>query len=69
MFGRMVSPVVQFDPGVDLPAAVAALVKVTESVEIVRWIELPASPRLFLPVPGDPYAAESSLLVGRKTLI
>ena len=33
MFGRiMVSPVVQFDPGVDLPAAVAALIKVTENV-------------------------------------
>ena len=30
MFGRMrVEPVVQFDAGVDLPAAVAALMKVT----------------------------------------
>src|SRR6516165_6644892 len=31
-----------------------ALVKVTENVEIVRWIELPASVLLFLLVPGDP---------------
>jgi len=31
----------------------AALVKVTETVEIVRWIEFPASVLLFLVVPGD----------------
>ena len=55
MFGRMmVSPVVQVDPGVELQTAVAALIKVTENVEIVRWIELPASVLLFLLVPGDP---------------
>ena len=55
MFGRMmVEPIVQFDPGVDLQTAVAALIKVTENVEIVRWIEFPASVLLFLFVPGDP---------------
>ena len=55
MFGRMmVEPVVQVDPGVDLQTAVAALTKVAENVEIVRWIELPASVLLFLLVPGDP---------------
>ena len=55
MFGRMmVSPVVQVDPGVELQTAVAALIKVTENVEIVRWIEFPASVLLFLLVPGDP---------------
>ena len=55
MFGRMmVSPVVQVDPGFDLPGAVAALIKVAENVEIVRWIELPSSVLLFLLVPGDP---------------
>ena len=44
MFGRMmVEPLVQVDPGADLQSAVAALVKVTESVEIVRWIDFPAS--------------------------
>jgi hypothetical protein len=50
----MVEPLVQVDPGADLQSAMAALVKVTESVEIVRWIEFPASVLLFLLVPGDP---------------
>ena len=55
MFGRMmIEPIVQVDPGADLQSAIAALVKVTETVEIVRWIELPASVLLFLLVPGDP---------------
>ena len=54
MFGRMmVEPVVQLGLGVDLQIAVAALIKVAENVEIVRWIELPASVLLFLLVPGD----------------
>jgi hypothetical protein len=50
----MVEPVPQVDPGVDLQTAVATLIKVAENVEIVRWIELPASVLLFLFVPGDP---------------
>ena len=55
MFGRMmIQPVAQIDPGVDLHAAVATLIKVAENVEIVRWIEFPASVLLFLLVPGDP---------------
>lgn len=55
MFGRMmIEPLVQVDPGADLQSAMAALVKVTETVEIVRWIEFPASVLLFLLVPGDP---------------
>jgi hypothetical protein len=55
MFGRMMfEPVVQTDPGVDLQTAVAALTKVADNVEIVRWIEFPASVLLFLLVPGDP---------------
>ena len=55
MFGRMmIEPVVQVDPTIDLHTAVARLIKVTENVEIVRWIELPASVLLFLLVPGDP---------------
>lgn len=54
MFGRMmIEPLVQVDPGADLQSAMADLVKVTETVEIVRWIELPASVLLFLFVPGD----------------
>ena len=55
MFGRlMIEPVMQLSPCVDLRTAVAALTKVAENVEIVRWIELPASVLLFLLVPGDP---------------
>ena len=55
MFGRMtVEPVVQVDPRVDLQVAVAALTRVTENAEIVRWIELPAAILLFLLLPGDP---------------
>ena len=55
MFGRMlVEPVVQVDPGANLQTAVAALTKVTDNPEIVRWIEFPNSPLLFLLVPGDP---------------
>ena len=42
------------DPGVELQTAVAALIKVTENVEIVRWIEFPAVILLFLLVPEDP---------------
>ena len=55
MFGRMtIELLVQVDTGADLQSAIAALVKVTETVEIVRWIEFPASVLLFLLVPGDP---------------
>ena len=54
MFGRwMIAPVVQVDPRMDLQTAVATLIKVADNVEIVRWIELPASLLLFLLVPGD----------------
>jgi hypothetical protein len=50
----MVTAVVQVDPCVELQTAVAALIKVTENVEIVRWNEFPAAVLLFLLVPGDP---------------
>ena len=63
MFGQMtVEPVVQVDPGVDLQIAVAALTKVADNVEIVRWIELPASVLLFLCVPGDPESGQRGAL-------
>ena len=46
---------VQIDPGVDLQTGGGLTNKGhRESVEIVRWIELPASVLLFLLVPGDP---------------
>ena len=67
MFGQMmVEPVVQVDSGVDLPTAVAALIKVAEDVEIVRWIELPASVLLFLLVPGDPDSGAVYVLDRKK---
>ena len=67
MFGRMmVEPIVQVDPEADLQTAVAALVKVTETVEIVRWIEFPASVLLFLLVPGDPDSGAVYVLDRKK---
>ena len=67
MFGRMmIEPLVQVDPGADLQLAMAALLKVTETVEIVRWIEFPASVLLFLLVPGDPDSGAVYVL-DRKT--
>src|SRR5215831_9155009 len=67
MFGRMmVEPVVQLGPGVDLQTAVATLIKVAENVEIVRWIELPASVLLFLLVPGDPDSGAVYVLDRKK---
>jgi len=67
MFGRMmIEPLVQVDPGADLQTAMAALVKVTETVEIVRWIELPASLLLFLLVPGDPDSGAVYVLDRKK---
>ena len=67
MFGRMlVEPVVQLDPGVDLQTAVAELLKLAENVEIVRWIELPASVLLFLLVPGDPESGVAYVLDRKK---
>jgi len=50
----MVNPVVQLDPGVDLQTAIATLIKVAENVEIVRWIELPASVLAVLARARDP---------------
>ena len=67
MFGQMmVEPVVQIDPGVDLQTAVAALITVADNVEIVRWIELPASVLLFLLVPGDPDSGAVYVLDRKK---
>ena len=67
MFGRMmVEPVVHVYPGVDLQTAVTALIKVAENVEIVRWIELPASVLLFLLVPRDPESGAVYVLDRQK---
>ncbi len=55
MFGRMmVTPIVHVGADADLQAAITTLLKTAEQVEIVRWIEFPASVLLFLLVPGDP---------------
>ena len=67
MFGQMmIEPVVHVDPEADLQSAIGALVKVTETVEIVRWIELPASVLLFLLVPGDPDSGAVYVLDRKK---
>lgn len=67
MFGRMmIEHLVQVDPGADLQSAMDALVKVTETVEIVRWIEFPASVLLFLLVPGDPDSGAVYVLDRKK---
>jgi len=67
MFGRMmIEPVVQIGPGADMQTAIAALTKATENVEIVRWIELPASVLLFLLVPGDPDSGAVYVLDRKK---
>ncbi len=67
MFGRMmIEPLVQVDPGADLQSAMAALLKVTENVEIVRWIELPASVLLFLLVPETRILGLSTYWTARK---
>jgi len=67
MFGQMmVEPVVQIAPRADVQTAVATLIKVAENVEIVRWIELPASVLLFLLVPGDPDSGAVYVLDRKK---
>ena len=67
MFGQMmVEPVVQLDPCVDLQTAIATLIKVAENVEIVRWIEFPASVLLFLLVPRDPDSGAVYVLDRKK---
>ncbi len=67
MFGQMmVEPIVRVGPGVDLQTAVSALTTVAENVEIVRWIELPASVLLFLLVPGDPDSGAIYVLDRKK---
>jgi hypothetical protein len=62
----MIQPVVHLDPGGDLHTCVAALTKVAENVDIVRWIELPASVLLFLFVPGDPESGAVYVLDRKK---
>jgi len=67
MFGQMmIEPILQVDPRADLQTAIARLIKVAENVEIVRWIELPASVLLFLLVPGDRILARSTFWIARK---
>ena len=67
MFGQMmVEPVVHVDPEAHLQSAIAALTKVAETVEIVRWIEFPASVLLFLLVPGDPDSGAVYVLDRKK---
>ena len=67
MFGRMsVLPIVQLSRDPALETAVTALLKVTETAEIVRWIEFPQSVLLFLVVPGDPESGAVYVLDRKK---
>ena len=67
MFGRMViAPVLQLNPEPELNGAVTALLKTTETAEIVRWVELPLSVLLFLLVPGDPQSGAVYILDRKK---
>ena len=67
VFGQMmIEPVVHIDRGADLQTAIAALTKLTENAEIVRWIELPASVLLFLLVPQDPDSGAVYVLDRKK---
>jgi hypothetical protein len=62
----IVAPVVQVDPDVDLETAAAVLLKAAEKVDIVRWVEFPASVLLFLLVPGDPESGALYVLDRKK---
>ena len=67
MFGRMViAPVLQLNPEPELNGAVTALLKTTETAEIVRWVEFPLSVLVFLLVPGDPQSGAVYVLDRRK---
>ena len=67
MFGQMMmEPIVQVDPRAGLQTAIGRLIEVAENVEIVRWIELPASVLLFLLVPGDPGSGAVYVLDRKK---
>lgn len=67
MFGRMsVLPIVQLSPDPSLETAVAALLKATETAQIVRWIEFPQSVLLFLVVPEDPESGAVYVLDRKK---
>ena len=67
MFGRMViAPVLQLNPEPELNGAVTALLKTTETAEIVRWVEFPLSVLVFLLVPGDPQSGAVYVLDRKK---
>lgn len=67
MFGRMlVLPILQLDPEPAVESAVAALLHVSETAEIVRWIEFAQSVLLFLIVPEDPESGAAYVLDRKK---
>jgi len=67
MFGRMmVTPVVNVNPDPNLQTAVAALLEAAEKVDLVRWVEFPATVLLFLLVPGDPESGALYVLDRKK---
>ena len=67
MFGRMlVLPIMQLSPEPAVETAVAVLLNVSDSAEIVRWIEFPQSVLLFLIVPDDSESGAAYVLDRKK---
>ena len=67
MFGRlMVEPILQIAPGSDAQTSVDRLIKVTENVEIICWMEFSNSLLLFLLVHGDPESGAVYVLERKK---
>jgi hypothetical protein len=61
----LVLPILQLTPNPSVETAVAGLLRLTETAEIVRWIEFPQSVLLFLIVPEDP-ASGAAYVFDRK---
>lgn len=67
MFGQMaIAPVLEVSPQPELNGAVTESLKITETAEIIRWIEFPAPVLLFLLVPGDPKSGAVYILDRKK---
>jgi hypothetical protein len=67
MFGHMKAhPILKVDGACAKEEAIAALQKVTDNAQPVRWIEFPAALLLVLAVPGDPNSGALYVL-DRKT--
>jgi len=63
MFGEMnVAQILEVGRDSNAEAAVAALLEIAGTAEVVRWVEFPAALLIFLVVPGDPESGAVYLL-------